>query len=73
MNPSSLPKFKSNDEFLFDRHQTTDSCPEGMVPIQRSRVNKAGDLKLISKSPLGNIHPLTSTAPGKHVSIMNLI
>ena len=75
MNPSSLPKFKGNDKLSFDRHrsfplQTKDSCPEGMVPIQRNRINNHTDLKSISKLHLGSIRISTS---GRHVSILNYI
>ncbi|KAK2637752.1 hypothetical protein Ddye_025547 [Dipteronia dyeriana] len=70
MDPSSLPKFKSNNKLSFDRHssfplQAKDNCPEGMVPIQRSRMNNLTDLKSISKLHLGNIRTSTS---GRHVA-----
>ncbi|TXG65882.1 hypothetical protein EZV62_007157 [Acer yangbiense] len=70
MNPSSLPKFKSNNKLSFDRHrslplQTKGSCLDGMVPIQRSRINNLTDLRSISKLHLGNIRISTS---GRHVA-----
>ena len=75
MNPSSLPKFKSNNKLSFDRHrslplQTKGSCLDGMVPIQRSRNNNLTELRSISKLHLGNIRISTS---GRHVSILNYI
>ncbi|KAK0599554.1 hypothetical protein LWI29_006296 [Acer saccharum] len=66
MDPSFLPSVKTNRELLFSSKIPSEGCPMGMVPIQRTQVDNLTDLNSISRLHLGNIQPLTNSAPGRH-------
>ncbi|KAK2640132.1 hypothetical protein Ddye_027927 [Dipteronia dyeriana] len=66
MNPSLLPKIKGENKYSSFEVQEK-SCPEGMVPILKSKVAyNVKDSNSISRVHLENIHPLTQTRPGSN-------
>ena len=77
MNPSFSTRWMTN-EVLSNRKVAKldlhgEGCPQGMVPIQRTKVEDQTYFKSSSKSHGGSFHTLAANYPGEHVSYVVLI